>query len=205
MSITVILIIATVLASIQAWRDNTLRNKWIHNAYSANKLKEYYRLITSGFIHADYMHLFFNMYALYLFGQYVEQYFSYLFGGKAILAFLALYLIGIVVANLPDFVKHKDNMGFNSLGASGGVSSVVFCSVILNPLMGLMIFPIPIELPGYLFALIYVAYSIFMEKKQMNNVNHMAHLWGALWGVVFIAVAQPNAIANFFEQILSSF
>ncbi|MFT6879155.1 MAG: membrane associated rhomboid family serine protease [Algoriphagus sp.] len=205
MSITVIIIIATVLASIQAWRDTSLRNKWIHNAYSANKNKEYFRLLTSGFIHADYMHLFFNMYALYLFGDYVEQYFSYLFGAKAILAFLALYIIGIVVANLPDFVKHKDNMGFNSLGASGGVSSVVFCSVILNPLMGLMIFPIPIELPGYLFALIYVAYSIFMEKKQMNNVNHMAHLWGALWGVVFIAVAQPKSIANFFDQILSSF
>ncbi|MFT5884887.1 MAG: membrane associated rhomboid family serine protease [Arcticibacterium sp.] len=205
MSVTVIIIIATVLASIQAWRDSSLRDKWIHNAYSANKNKEYYRLLTSGFIHADYMHLFFNMYAFYLFGDYVEQYFSYLFGGKAILAFLALYLIGIVVANLPDFIKHKDNRGFNSLGASGGVSSVVFCCVILNPLMGLMIFPIPIELPGYLFALIYVAYSVFMEKKQMNNVNHMAHLWGALWGVVFIAVAQPKAIASFFDQILSSF
>jgi membrane associated rhomboid family serine protease len=105
MSVTVILIIVTVLASIYAWRDSSIRNKWIHNAYSANKYKEYYRLITSGFIHADYMHLFFNMYAFYLFGGVVEQYFAYFFGGKAFFAFLGLYVVGIVIANLPDFIK----------------------------------------------------------------------------------------------------
>mgnify|MGYP000014655195 CR=1 FL=1 len=201
MSVTIILVIATVLASIYAWRDHGLRNKWIHNAYAANKNKEYHRLITSGFIHADYLHLFFNMYAFYLFGGVVEQYFEYFFGGKAILAFLGLYLVGIVVANLPDFIKYKDNPNFNSLGASGGVSAVVFCSVILNPMMELMIFPIPVAMPGYIFALVYVAYSIFMEKKQMNNVNHMAHLWGALWGVVFIFTTEPSTLGRFIDQI----
>ncbi|WP_341226740.1 rhomboid family intramembrane serine protease [uncultured Arcticibacterium sp.] len=205
MSVTVILIIITVLASIYAWRDSTLKNKWIHNPYSANKYKEYYRLLTSGFIHADYMHLFFNMYAFYLFGGVVEQYFEYFFGGKAILAFLGLYLVGIVVANLPDFVKYKDSFGFNSLGASGGVSAIVFCSVVLNPLMELIIFPIPIPMPGYIFALVYVAYSIFMEKRQMDNVNHMAHLWGAIWGVLFIGLTEPATLPRFIEQITSSF
>ena len=205
MSISILLIAVTVLASIMAWRDSTLRNKWIHNAYLANRNKEYHRLLTSGFIHADYLHLFFNMYALYLFGEYVSSYFQYLFGGKYILAFLGLYVIGIVIANLPDFFKYKNNAGFNSLGASGGVSSVVFCSVILNPMMELMIFPIPVAMPGYIFALVYVAYSIFMEKKQMNNVNHMAHLWGALWGVLFIVITEPATLGNFISQITNSF
>lgn len=201
MSVTILLVVATVLASIYAWRDKTLQNKWIHNPYLAHRNKEYHRLLTSGFIHADYLHLFFNMYALYLFGGMVEQYFGYFFGGKAILAFLALYILGIIVANLPDFVKYKDNYGFNSLGASGGVSAVVFCSVILNPMMELMIFPIPIGMPAYIFAVVYVAYSVYMEKRQMNNVNHMAHLWGGLWGVVFILVTEPGTLSRFFEQI----
>ncbi|KPM48649.1 rhomboid family intramembrane serine protease [Jiulongibacter sediminis] len=201
MSVTILLVIATVIASVYAWRDTSLRNKWIHNPYLANRNKEYHRLLTSGFIHADYLHLFFNMYAFYLFGGVVEQYFSVFFGAKAILAFLGLYILGIIVANLPDFVKYKDHAGFNSLGASGGVSAVVFCSVILNPMMELMIFPIPVAMPGYIFAVIYVAYSIFMEKRQMNNVNHMAHLWGGLWGVVFILTTEPSTLRRFIEQI----
>lgn len=205
MSITLILIIATVAASLYAWQNPTIKSKWIHNPYLAHKNKEYFRLITSGFIHADYMHLFFNMYALYLFGGVVEQYFGYVFGGNAIIAFLGLYLLGIVVANLPDFIKYKDQFHFNSLGASGGVSAVVFCSVVINPLMELIIFPIPIPMPGYIFALVYVAYSIFMEKRQMNNVNHMAHLWGALWGVLFIFITEPSSIGSFIDQIMSSF
>ncbi len=205
MSITVVLIVITVIASLAAWRDPSLQKKWIHNAYSANKYKEYYRLLTSGFIHADYLHLFFNMYAFYLFGGVVEAWFGYFFGGKAILAFLGLYIVGIIVANIPDFIKQKDNISFNSLGASGGVSSVVFCAVILQPLMKLTIFPIPIPMPGYIFALVYVAYSIYMEKRQMDNVNHLAHLWGAIWGIAFIFVAQPESLTNFVEQIRGSF
>ena len=205
LSVTVLLIIANVLISLAAWKDRSLRDKLIHNPYRANKNKEYHRLITSGFIHADYMHLLFNMYALYLFGGVVEEYFAYFFGAKSTIAFLGLYLVGIVVANLPDFIKQKDNIAFNSLGASGGVSAVVFCSVILNPLMELIIFPIPLPMPGYIFAVVYVAYSIYMEKRQMDNVNHMAHLWGAIWGVLFIFMTESSTISRFYEQIASSF
>ncbi|UBM57217.1 rhomboid family intramembrane serine protease [Marinilongibacter aquaticus] len=201
MSISLLLVLITVGISLYAWRNPGLQSKWIHNPYYANTNKEYYRLLSSGFIHADFLHLFFNMYALYLFGDVVVQYFTYLFGGKGTVYFLLLYLLGIVIANLPDFVKHKNHLGFNSLGASGGVSAVVFCSVILNPMMELMIFPIPLPMPGYIFAVVYMGYSIYMEKRQMDNVNHMAHLWGALWGVVFILVADPNALSRFVNQI----
>lgn len=205
MSITVIIIVATVLASFLGFRDGNFRNKWIHNPYTVTHNKEYWRLLTSGFIHADYMHLLVNMYSLYLFGGVVEEYFTYFFGVKGGMYFLLLYLSGIVVANLPDLIQKKNMAYFNSLGASGGVSSIVFCSIILSPLSRLGIFPIPFLMPAYVFAIIYVAYSIYMERRQMDNVNHLAHLWGGVWGVVFIAVANFQTIPDFYDKILSSF
>lgn len=205
LSLTFILIGITVITSLIGFQNVEFRSKWIHNAYAAYHRKEYYRLLTSGFIHADFFHLLFNMWALYLFGGVVEQYFAYLFGGKAIIYFLGLYILGIVISSLPDFFQKKDSVYFNSLGASGGVSSIVFCAIILNPLMELVIFPIPIPMPAYIFAVLYTGYSIFMQKRQMDNVNHLAHLWGAVWGVLFIAIAQPSSILSFFNEITNSF
>lgn len=205
MSLTTIIIVITVLTSFAAWRDSSLMYKLIHNPYTVERNKEYWRLLTCGFIHADYIHLAFNMYSFYLFGGFIEQYFDYLFGAKANAYFLGLYLVGIVVANIPDFLQKRNFANYNSLGASGGVSAVVFCSIILNPLSKLMIFPIPVPMPAYIFAGLYVAYSVYMNRRQMDNVNHLAHLWGAAWGVLFIVLAEPNALSQFVEQIKMSF
>lgn len=205
MSLSIIIILITVVVSLMAFRDNGLMNKLINNPYSVNHRKEYYRILTCGFIHADYMHLLLNMYALYLFGGAVETYFEYFFGGNAKLYFMILYLSGIIISNIPDIIKYKNLSFYNSLGASGGVSSIVFASIILSPLTKLIMFPIPIPMPAYIFALIYVAYSIYMDRRQGDNVNHMAHLWGGLWGVVFMLVVYPESIKGFFNQILGSF
>ena len=205
MSLTVILIAGIVILSIMGFRDDNFTFKLIHNPYQVKRRNEYYRLLSSGFIHGDYMHLFLNMYALYLFGGAVESYFQYYFGASANIYFLALFLLGIVVANVPDFLSKKDNPNYNSLGASGGVSSIVFASIILSPLTKLMMFPIPIPMPAYIFALIYVVYSVIMDRRNKDNVNHMAHLWGGLWGIVFMLLAYPRSIQGFYEQILSSF
>jgi membrane associated rhomboid family serine protease len=205
MSITIIFIIGIVILSIIAFRDDGLTFKLIHNPYTVERRKEYYRFLTSGFIHADYLHLFLNMYALYLFGGAVETYFQFFFGASANLYFMGLFFLGIIVANLPDYFTKKNLPHYNSLGASGGVSSVVFASIILSPLTKLMMIPIPIPMPAYVFAAIYVGYSIYMDRRNSDNINHMAHLWGGLWGVVFMAVSYPSSIPRFFEQIMSSF
>ena len=205
MSLSVIIIIVTVVISFMAFRDKGLMNKLIHNPYAVNHHREYYRTLTCGFIHADYMHLFFNMYSLYFFSTTVESYFDYFFADNSKLFFMALYLIGIIFSNIPDIIRYRDKPFYNSLGASGGVSSVVFVSIILSPLEKLYIVPIPFEMPRYVYGFLFVAYSFYLDRRQGDNVNHMAHLWGGLWGVVFMMVVYPDSIKGFFNQILGSF
>ena len=133
MTLTYIFIGITVAISLYAWNNANIMNKWIMNPYSVQKYKEYYRFLTSGFLHADYGHLFFNMFSLYFFGRNVEYYFSALFGEQmGGILFAVLYLGGIIVANYPDFAKHKDDSFYNALGASGGVSAVVFSAILFT-------------------------------------------------------------------------
>ncbi len=204
MNLTTVIILITVILSIYAFNNYNFLHRLIDNPYTVSRRKEYYRLLTSGFIHADYLHLLLNMYVLYMFGSNMEAIFKMSFGPQAGMYFIGLYIIGIVVANLPDQFRHRNNPGYNSLGASGGVSAVVFASIILMPLTKLMIFPIPIEFPAWVFAIIYVAYSAYMDKRQSDRVNHLAHLWGALWGVLFIVWVYPGALSHFFQQIVGS-
>lgn len=205
MSLSVLIIIVTVAISLMGFRDSSLVGKLIHNPYSVVHRKEYYRTLTCGFVHADYMHLFFNMYSLYFFSTTVEAYFDYFFGDNSKLYFMGLYLIGIIFSNIPDIIRFKDKSFYNSLGASGGVSSVVFASIILSPLEKLYIIPIPFEMPRYVYGFLFVAYSFYLDKRQGDNINHMAHLWGGLWGVAFIGIFYPDALKGFFNQIMGSF
>jgi membrane associated rhomboid family serine protease len=145
------------------------------------------------------------MWALYLFGGTVEGYLLMQFGAQGSGYFLLLFVSGVIIANLPDFFSRRNQFNYFSLGASGGVSSIVFASVIISPLTKLIIFPIPIPMPAWIFAILYTAYSVYMEKRQMDNINHLAHLWGGLWGFVFMLLLQPSSLRIFIEQILMSF
>lgn len=199
--VTYILIAITVLISFLAFNNRKLMSELIFNPYVIQQRKQYYRFITSGFIHADFFHLFFNMYALYLFGRIVEHFFQLIFPGYGILMYILLYVSGLIMSAMFSFYKHKENPMYNALGASGAVSAVLFASIILYPAQELMIFPIPFFIPSYILGPIYLAYSYYMSKRGMDNIGHDAHFFGAIWGVLFVIVLWHDAIQNFIAQM----
>lgn len=203
LSVTLIFIIITVAASFYAWSNQTVFNKWILNPYTVHRRKEYHRFITSGLIHNDSMHLLFNMIALYSFGTGVEQIFGYYFGGLGIVLYILLYLFGIIISDIPTYLKHKNHAYYNSLGASGGVSSVVFSFILFDPMRELMLLILPIPMPGFIFGGLYMFYSYYQAKRGGDFINHDAHLYGALFGIVFSILIMPPVIVSFFQQILN--
>lgn len=201
MSITLIIVLVTVGISLAAWNNPALMSRWIMNPYQVANRGQYYRLITSGFLHADWGHLLFNMLALYSFGGFMEQVFGLLFGGNGSLYLIGFYLIGILVSDIPTFLKHRNNPGYNSLGASGGVSAVVFAAILFRPLSPIYLFFIPIGIPGFIFGALYLAYSYYEARRGYGNVNHDAHFYGALFGILFMIVVYPAVLGEFFKQV----
>jgi membrane associated rhomboid family serine protease len=195
-SITVIIIIITCIVSFTAFNNEKVFNDLIFYPPSISHDKQFYRFFTCGFIHADYMHLGFNMYSLWMFGEIVEKEFIRDFGANGKWFYLLLYISSLFFCLLPTYSKNKDNSSYRSLGASGAVSAVVFAFIFLNPLMGLSLIIIPIPMPGFIFGIIYLAVSSYMDKRGGGNINHSAHIWGALYGIAFLIV-----IGNFFSDV----
>jgi membrane associated rhomboid family serine protease len=166
---------------------------------AVQRQRQYERLLTYGFIHADWAHLLFNMITLWSFGTQVERIFSEWISP---LGFVMFYLSAIVVSILPTYLTHQNDANYRSLGASGGVSAVLFAFILFDPWSKLIIFPIPVPIPAFLFALLYVGYSIWMDRRGVGNVNHSAHLWGAAYGVVFTLMLEPNMAAHFTQRLL---
>jgi membrane associated rhomboid family serine protease len=212
-SITLAIVIITCLVSFGGFAQQKIVNDLIFYPPAIAQRKQYYRFITHGFIHADIAHLAFNMIALYSFGGTLErQIFSFhcLFGFKGGLMFLLLYLGGLIIASLPDYFKYRDDPQFRSLGASGAVSAVIFSSIVLVPKVGIGVIFIPgVDIPGYIFGVIYLAISAYLNKRGGSHINHGAHLWGAIFGLVFTIVAVSffshiNVWENFVDQINAS-
>jgi membrane associated rhomboid family serine protease len=203
MSITLLIILVTVAVSFYAWNNETVMNGWILNPYQVMRRGQYYRLLTSGFLHADTGHLIFNMFALYSFGSYIERLFGGLFGSSGAVVLLVFYLVAIAVSDLPTLFKHQNDPGYNSLGASGGVSAILFASILYNPLTKLSLFFIPIGIPGFIFGGLYLAYSYYESRRGQGRINHDAHLYGALFGIVFLIVVYPAVVPSFVQQIQS--
>jgi membrane associated rhomboid family serine protease len=189
-SITLIIIIATVVISVIAFNNEQVMDNLIFYPPAVSEKKQYYRFITCGFIHADFGHLAFNMISFYLFSQgLVEPKFIEFFGdyGRAML--LIMYVMALIVCLLPTYFKNKTNENYRSLGASGAVSAVVFAGLMISPLSQIGFFIIPPIIPGFIFGPIYLILSAYMEKHGGDNINHSAHIWGALFGVAFIIIA----------------
>ena len=202
MSLTVILIILTVVISWSCWNKPELQYKLIMNPFAVTKNGQFYRMITSGFIHSNWMHLGFNMFTFYFFGRNIEYLFSNLFGSAGVIYFLALYLLAIVVSDIPSLIKYKDHPHYNSLGASGGVSAIVFSSIMFFPLEKICLYGI-ICIPGFILGVLYVIYSYYEGKRMADNVNNHAHLIGAIFGVLFSIFVKPSVALSFVEQVMS--
>ncbi len=182
--ITWIIIGVTALISYLAFQNSELMTKLQFNAAKVIHEKDYYRLVSHAFIHANWSHLIVNMLVLFFFGRNIEAYLGYYFGNRAIAYFLLLYFGGILVSNIWSLIKHQNNYYYNAVGASGAVSAVLFASIFLNPWEPLYLFAV-IPIPGILFAVGYLFYSYQRSKKDTDNVAHDAHFLGAVFGFVF--------------------
>jgi membrane associated rhomboid family serine protease len=205
MSVTIIIIAITVIVSLLAFNNHEIFRRLAFNAYDIKHFKNSYRFLSYALIHADWMHLFINMMVLYSFGGIVEEYYQMLFGVKGILYFVLLYVGGTALSTLPSYGKHKDDYSYTAVGASGAVSAVVFTYILFDPLGKLTLFPIPIGIPAIIFGALYLIYSAYMGKKNIDNVGHDAHFWGAIFGFVFTIVLKPELIVRLFSILSNIF
>ncbi|HWA34952.1 MAG TPA: rhomboid family intramembrane serine protease [Cyclobacteriaceae bacterium] len=200
MTVTVFLILITVLVSFPAFTRPALQQRLMMTPYLIDKDREYYRFLSSGFIHRDHMHLLLNMFSFYFLGSVVERVFGILFGGAGLIYYGALYLSAIVVSDLPTYFKQKDNPHYHSLGASGGVAAVIFAFIILEPMQYICVY-IALCMPGFILGGLYIAYSYFQGRKSNDSINHDAHLYGSLYGLVFCMILYPDSIPGFYHQV----
>ena len=201
MSVSFIIIGITVLVSFLSFQNTEMFTKLKFNPYLIKHHKQWYRFISHSIVHADWMHLIINMYVLYSFGDIVEATFFNLFGFKGLMYFILLYVGGVLFSSIYDYGKQKDNPYFNAVGASGAVSAVVFASILIYPAGSIFLFPIPFPIPSWAFGLLYIVYSAYMGKRGGDNVGHNAHLWGAIFGLIFTLITIPNIISNFIAQL----
>ena len=196
-SLTLVLIGLTVLVSWQAFDKPRLLDRLILWPPAIDRRRQYDRLVTHGFIHADWQHLLFNMITLYFFGRMVEGWFVPYIGH---FGFVLFYLTALVVAILPTYLRHRHDPNYRSLGASGAVSAVLFAFILVQPWSLIFVFFLPV--PAIVYAVLYVGYSIWMDRHGLDNVNHSAHLWGAGYGVLFTLMMEPRVGPAFLERLL---
>ena len=192
---TVALIIITVVVSLLAFSNQKLMSRLIFWPPAMQK-GQYDRFITHGFVHADGAHLLFNMITLFFFGSVIESFYRQYFFD---LGFALFYLGGLIFAILPSYLKHKNDFQWASLGASGAVSAVLFAYILFEPWKLIFVFFIPV--PAIIFAVLYVAYSIWSGKRGNSHINHSAHLWGAAYGVVVTILIEPRVIPHFLNKL----
>ena len=212
MSITLLIIIVTCIVSYYAGltpQDRQSRpgvfNQLKHYPVAEKQNKEYYRFLSSGFVHGSWMHLLFNMYVLYMFGETVENVFVAKFGSFGRIAYLIMYLAGIMVADIPSYLRHQSNPRFASIGASGAVSSVLFIYIMFFPLAKLTFIFFPFfDFPAIVLGIGYLIYSSWASKNGRDNIDHSAHFAGAIFGIVFIIVTYPKVISHFIQSVQGS-
>ncbi len=202
---TLLLIVITVVISVLSFNNDELFSRLQFNAYQIIHKKEFYRLISHGFIHAGWWHLFVNMFVLYFFGSSVESILNQLAAQGLlkypIFVFLLFYFIAMIFATSISLFRHKDNPWYNSVGASGAVSAVLFFSIFFNPWQMIGVYFIPV--PGIIFAILYVVYSHYQSKRGGDSVAHDAHLLGAVFGFIFPLFIDVRLFQFFISKLIS--
>ncbi len=203
--ISTIIIVITVSISVLAFYNRNIFDLLKFNAFLIKHSNQWYRSLSYGLIHADWIHLGINMYVLYSFGKIVEFFFDTYFPEKSSFYFILFYISSIAFSVLPDIRKYRDTPQYNAVGASGAVSAVVFASILFFPLGELYILFIPFPIPSFIFGGLYLIYSAYMSKKQSDNIGHLTHFSGAIYGFLFPIALKPQLFTNFISQIQSFF
>ena len=200
--ITLAIIAVTVAVSLLCFYGGLDFNALKFSPYEVWHRKRWWQMLTHGFVHGGWGHLFFNMLTLYFFGRVVETYFTAVWGtptGRIL--YVALYLSAIAVSSVWDLVKYRDNGYYSAVGASGAVSAILFASILFEPKMGIYIYLIPIPVPGYLFAPLYLLYCWYMARRNADNIGHTAHFLGAVYGLLFPLLLRPEIFRHFLYQL----
>ena len=189
-----VIFVITIAVSLLAFSNENLYNRLMLHPHSVYRGSKVYTIITSGFIHRDWMHLFFNMLTYYFFAFTLEAYLGHL-------QFAFLYMVSLILSDMPSVIKHKDDMWYHSLGASGAISAVIFSCILFNPLGKMMILPLPVPIPAILFGVLYLVYCVYASKQSRDAINHDAHFFGALSGIIITIVLNHQIVPLFLQKL----
>jgi len=203
-SITLPIILITAAISVLAFNQPNIMSRFQFNPWMVANRGQWYRFLTHGFLHADWLHLIINMLVLYSFGQFVEFKLFLFFGDLGTFIYAGMYIAAIIIASISTYFKQKENHYYNAVGASGAVSAVIFSSVVFSPFMEIRLYGI-IPLPALVWAVLYVLYSAYMGKRGGDNVNHEAHLWGGFFGTLLTLLLSPAIARDFLTQLMYVF
>ena len=200
MSLTLIIVIITAVISIRAFNNPDLFNKLKYNPYQITRRQEWFRLVTYGFVHGDWNHLIINMLVLFSFGKILEYYFALYFGSGSKIYFLIFYFSSLILSCGYSFFRHKNDNWYNAVGASGAVSAVLFATIFFSPWEKILLMGI-VPIPGIVFALLYLSYTVYMGRKGVDNVGHDAHFIGSVYGFIFPLIVNPSLWNNFINEL----
>jgi membrane associated rhomboid family serine protease len=196
MSVAVLLLLVMFVLSVIAFEKLTLKENLLLHPYRVVREKRYFTLLTSGFVHNDWLHLIFNAVTFYFFAIPLEQIVGVEF-------FLMIYFGSLLASSIPDVLMEWRNPSFRTLGASGAISGAMFTFILHAPSSKISLFLLPIGIPAPIFALLYLAYTYYASKQGIDNINHNAHLWGALAGIVITILFEPDVLSNFIGYYLN--
>ena len=201
LNISTLLILANLVVTFAGLQNHNTFDRLCFTPTRVWYHREYWRLLTSAFLHVDWMHFLFSMISLYSFGPIVEYCFNAVLGSTNPLGYLFFYIMAAILSSIPDLLEQRNNQYFRAVGASGAVSAVIFASILFFPMNGIRVMFLP-GIPGFIFGPLYLAYSVYMAKQRQDNIGHIAHFSGAVIGFIFPLLFQPELFMTFVSQIM---